>query len=256
MFRVIFVMDLFNRSVVHAKGGNRKTYLPISESSKICSNSDPVEIVRSLKPSEVYIADLNVLEAAGKEAEGKKMDEKERSSISDLNADLIRKVSDMSSTLLDFGVSGVKDLKKALSLAKSVVIGTETGTLAGIRKAAFMYPEKLCVSLDLKHGKLLKRDPNIPEDLFEVIALLNELPLKALIFLDLDRVGTSTGFDPVFLKKLAQASKPALFLGGGVRSQEDLFTLEKIGLQGALVATAIHNGAIPLSLLRKGQKKV
>lgn len=234
MFRVIFVMDLFDHCVVHAKGGNRKEYRPVSESSTVCSSSDPVEIVKALKPGEVYIADLNVLQGSGSE---------------DMNVDLIRKVSENTSILLDFGVSAAKDVERPLSLADTVVIGTETGTLAGIREAAFEHPGRLCVSLDLKHGKLLKMDPEIPADPFEVVALLNELPLKDLIFLDLDRVGTSTGFDPEFLEKLAKASKHSLLLGGGVRSPEDLSTLEKLGLKGALVATAVHSGAIPLTML-------
>ncbi|MDD3042618.1 MAG: HisA/HisF-related TIM barrel protein [Methanosarcinaceae archaeon] len=240
MFRVIFVMDLFDRSVVHAKGGNRGEYRPVSESSTVCSSSDPVEIVKGLKPAEVYIADLNVLQGSGP---------------GDTNTDLIRKVSEETSTLLDFGVSGAKDVERALSLATTVVIGTETGTLEGIREAAFEHPGRLCVSLDLKHGKLLKKDPEIPADPFKIVALLNELPLKDLIFLDLDRVGTSTGFDPEFLEKLAKASKHGLLLGGGVKNSKDLLILEKLGLKGALVATAVHSGSIPPAMLREGPGK-
>ena len=47
MFRVVFVMDIFNRSVVLAKGGVREKYLPVSDSSAVCSSSDPVDIVEA-----------------------------------------------------------------------------------------------------------------------------------------------------------------------------------------------------------------
>ena len=49
MFRVVFVMDIFNRSVVLAKGGVREKYLPVSDSSIVCSSSDPVDIVELLQ---------------------------------------------------------------------------------------------------------------------------------------------------------------------------------------------------------------
>lgn len=235
MFRVIFVMDLFDRSAVHAKGGDRKEYRPVSASSTVCKSSDPVKIVEALMPEEVYIADLNVLQGLG-----------------NANADLIREVSGKTSVMLDFGVSTAKDVGETLTLADTVVIGTETGTLDAIREAALEHPKRVSVSLDIKYGKILKQDPTVPSDPFEIIAFLNELPLRDLIFLDLDRVGTATGFDPAFLQKLAAASKHDVLLGGGVRSMEDLFALEKLGVKGALVATAVHNGSIPLPVLRNG----
>jgi uncharacterized protein related to proFAR isomerase len=49
MFRVVFVMDIFNRSVVLAKGGIREKYLPVSDSSIICTNSNPLNLVELLK---------------------------------------------------------------------------------------------------------------------------------------------------------------------------------------------------------------
>ena len=65
MFRVVFVMDIFNRSVVLAKGGIREKYRPVSDSSIICNSSDPLNIVDLLRPREVYIADLNRLQGKG-----------------------------------------------------------------------------------------------------------------------------------------------------------------------------------------------
>lgn len=231
-------MDLFNRAVVHAKGGNRKEYMPVSASSMVCDTSDPVRLIETLKPREIYIADLNVLQGIGPRA---------------INASLIQAVSSKIDTMLDFGVSTPPEALDALSLAGTAIIGTETGCLKTIREAALANPGKISVSIDVKHKKLLKTDPALPEDPFEIVKLLNELPLKDFIFLDLDRVGTASGFDPDFLKQLAAISKYDVLLGGGVRSMEDLLTLEKLGIRGALVATAVHSGAIPLEVLRSSQ---
>jgi len=41
-----------------------------------------------------------------------------------------------------------------------------------------------------------------------------------------------------------------LILGGGVKGLEDLQALEDLGFSGALVATAVHNGKIPVKMMR------
>lgn len=239
MFRVIFVMDIFNRSVVLAKGGDREKYRPVSDSSTVCSSSDPVDIVELLRSREVYIADLNVLQGKGPR---------------ETNAGVIREVSLKADTMLDFGISFPQDVDKALSIAGTAVIGTETGTLSAIKDAAYRNSGRISVSIDIKHGKVLKNDPELPESPFEIVKLLNELPLKDLIFLDLDRVGTASGFDPEFLQKLVECSRHSVLLAGGVKDMEDLFTLDKLGIKGALVATAVHSGLVPPTVLSLGIK--
>jgi len=234
MFRVVFVMDIFNRSVVLAKGGIREKYLPISDSSIICSNSDPLDIVQFLRPREIYIADLNILQGKGP---------------LETNAEIIREVSLRADTMLDFGISSMEEVEKALSIARTAVIGTETGTLSVIKDAAFENPGRISVSIDMKHGKVLKEDPEIPGAPLEIVKILNSFPLKDLIFLDLDRVGTASGFDPEFLRKLVEYSRHSVLLAGGVRDMEDLFALEGLGIRGALIATAVHSGLVSPKVL-------
>ncbi len=239
MFRVVFVMDIFNRRVVLAKGGVREKYLPVSDSSAVCGSSDPVEMVKLLQPREVYIADLNVLQGKGP---------------LETNAGIIREVSLRADTMLDFGISSPEGVDKALSIAGTAVIGTETGTLSAIKDAAFGNPGRISVSIDMKHGKVLKEDPEIPESPFEIVKVLNNFPLKDLIFLDLDRVGTASGFDPEFLRKLVESSRHSVLLAGGVKDMEDLFTLDRLGIKGALVATAVHSGLVSPDVLSSGLK--
>ena len=239
MFRVVFVMDIFNRSVVLAKGGIREMYRPVSDSSAVCSSSDPVGIVELLHPREIYIADLNMLQDEGP---------------LETNTGVIREVSLRADTMLDFGISSPQDIDKALSIAGTVVIGTETGTLSAIKDAAYEHPGSISVSIDIKHGKVLKKDPELPDSPLEIVKLLNDFPLKDLIFLDLDRVGTASGFDPEFLRKLVECSTHSLLLGGGVKDMQDLFTLNMLGIKGALVATAVHSGLVPPAVLSAGLK--
>ncbi|HQJ87563.1 MAG TPA: HisA/HisF-related TIM barrel protein, partial [Methanoregulaceae archaeon] len=44
-----------------------------------------------------------------------------------------------------------------------------------------------------------------------------------------------------------------LFYGGGVRSTADLDLLRDAGFDGAIVATAVHRGCIPLDAIRSGR---
>jgi phosphoribosylformimino-5-aminoimidazole carboxamide ribotide isomerase len=239
MFRVVLVMDIFNRGVVLAKGGLRENYFPVSDSSIIFSNSDPLDIVELLRPQEVYIADLNVLQQKGP---------------IEMNVEIIRKVSLRTNTMLDFGISSQEEVDKALYIASTAVIGTETGILSVIKDASFGNPGRISVSVDMKHGRVLRKDPAIPGDLFEIVKILNYFPLKDLIFLDLDRVGTTSGFDSRLLYKLVEHSSHIVLLAGGVQNMEDLFTLEKLGIKGALVATAVHSGQIFPEVLNSGIK--
>lgn len=233
------MMDIFNRSVVLAKGGVREKYHPVSDSSTVCSSSDPVDIVKLLHPREIYIADLNMLQ-------GK--------SPLETNTGVIQEVSSRANTMLDFGISSPQEVGKALSIAGTAVIGTETGMLSVIKDAAYGNPGRISVSIDIKHGKVLKKDPELPESPFEIVKLLNNFPLKDLIFLDLDRVGTASGFDPEFLQKLVECSRHSVLLAGGVKDMEDLVTLEMLGIKGALVATAIHSGVVSPEVLNSGLK--
>ncbi|MBN2110041.1 MAG: phosphoribosylformimino-5-aminoimidazole carboxamide ribotide isomerase [Methanosarcinaceae archaeon] len=235
MFRILLVLDIFNRTVVHAQGGNRHEYKPIHFSSRICNSSDPIKVVETIRPREVYIADLNILEDIGKREK---------------NFELIEQIARRAKTMIDPGISSLSETYDILEIAQTVVLGTETASLDTIREVAAAHPGRVVVSIDKKHGRILTRDPQMPDDPFEIVSILNELELQDIIILDLDRVGTSSGVDSQLLSKIVSISKHSVLLGGGVRNVEDIETLEKTGLKGAIVATALHNGSIPLEMVR------
>jgi phosphoribosylformimino-5-aminoimidazole carboxamide ribotide isomerase len=63
--------------------------------------------------------------------------------------------------------------------------------------------------------------------------------------IDLARVGTGRGIDVDLLTRIRSATPgPRLVAGGGVRGWEDLVQVAKAGCNAALVATALHTGAI------------
>lgn len=232
MFRIIFVLDIFNGRVVHAVRGERDRYQPIHKFSRICDTSDPLEIVKTLKPREVYIADLNRLQGMGD------------------NFEVIRRISRLCSSMVDLGAASLQDVKSGLNIASTVVLGTETSSLALIEEAAQRFPYAINVSIDIKNGIVLTRDEKLNLDPLELIDILNSYQIKDLIILELSRVGTERGIDREFLKKAAINSDHDLLLGGGIRNLEDLKLLGELGIKGALVATSIHTGRIPLGMIQ------
>ena len=69
--------------------------------------------------------------------------------------------------------------------------------------------------------------------------------------LDLARVGSGEGPDVALLGELhARFPDLELLAGGGVRDAADLRALAAAGASGALVATALHGGAIEAGELR------
>ena len=235
MFRIVFVLDIYNHTVVHAQGGNRQNYQPIHKSSVLCNTSKPIEVINAINPKEVYIADLNMLQGIGEH---------------DTNYDEIHAVSKQVKTMLDPAISSLSDVGEALSLAGDVIIGTETASLDTISNAASEFPGRVNVSIDIKNGRILTRDPDMPDDPLKVIGMLNNMDIRDIIILDMDRVGTSSGVDAQFLSTIAASSNHDVLLGGGVKDMSDIESLKSIGLKGALVATALHNGKIPIVMVQ------
>jgi phosphoribosylformimino-5-aminoimidazole carboxamide ribotide isomerase len=107
------------------------------------------------------------------------------------------------------------------------------------------------VSVDLFNKEVLTSDKRLKLEPLSLIKALNEYPIRDVIVLELDRVGTKSGIDFDFLARAVAVSKHNILSGGGVRSYEDISELEKIGVKGTLVATALHDKSIPVSALRK-----
>jgi phosphoribosylformimino-5-aminoimidazole carboxamide ribotide isomerase len=69
--------------------------------------------------------------------------------------------------------------------------------------------------------------------------------VTSMIVLELARVGTSAGPDVEMIEAVRRAVPLVdLFAGGGVRGPEDLTRLAEAGCDGALVATALHDGRL------------
>jgi phosphoribosylformimino-5-aminoimidazole carboxamide ribotide isomerase len=228
--RCIFVLDILNGAVVHAVHGERNLYEPMADYSKLVSSSEPLDILHVLRPQEVYVADLNQLIGRGE------------------NLAIIKEISGMAKTMADTGISKASDLD-CLPASLCPILGTETAPFKLMEELAPL--RKIVVSLDMKNRKVLAREALLANETpLQVLQRLNHLPLEDVILLELNRVGTSSGLDKAFLEKAIAISKHPLILGGGVKNEEDLQALEEMGFSGALVATAVHNGGVPVEWIQ------
>jgi phosphoribosylformimino-5-aminoimidazole carboxamide ribotide isomerase len=185
-------------------------------------------VIETIKPKEVYIADLNRLMSTGNN----------RPILKDLrtrNRDL--------RIMLDYGVKGMEDLKEAVD-AEMAVLGTETISIELLEEASKSSSD-IIVSVDLFNGEVLTSDTRMKIDPLRLIKELNKFPVRDVIVLELNRVGTKSGIDFEFLARAVELSKHEILCGGGVRNCEDVHKMAAIGVKGALVATAVHDGAIP-----------
>jgi phosphoribosylformimino-5-aminoimidazole carboxamide ribotide isomerase len=237
--RVIPVIDLGSGAAVHAVRGERQRYRPLR--SEIVAGSDPVQVTRAVREAlgldELYVADLDAI-AGGRG-----------------NREIVAALAREARVMVDAGVRDAAAVKPQLELgAAQVVIGTET--LAGKAELARLRAElpeaPLVLSLDLRAGHVLSPDSALaglgPPD---ALAQLARSGVREVIVLDLARVGTDAGPDVALVRELcARFPELELLAGGGVRDVADLRALAEAGAAGALVATALHGGAIGPDELR------
>ena len=236
--RVVGVIDLRDGRAVHARAGRRELYQPVERAAGAAIEGDAVALARSyvdgLGIGELYAADLDAL--AGRAP----------------HDGLIPQIAALSRPLLlDAAVTSTDRARHALALgAARVVVALETldsfDTLRRICDEAG--GDRIAFSLDLRGGRpVVARSSSIPSDEAprDIAARARDAGVRALIVIDLARVGTNSGLDLAQLAEVRDAvGELDLLAGGGVRGADDLARLAAAGCDGALVATALHDGRI------------
>jgi phosphoribosylformimino-5-aminoimidazole carboxamide ribotide isomerase len=233
--RVIPVLDLRAGRAVLARGGRRETYAPV-HSLLVPGGAagDPLALAGAYRDllgcNEWYVADLDAL--AGGAVQGVLL-----GALAGLGGRL----------LVDAAVAGPERARELVAGgAARVVVGLETlpsfGALAAVARA--IGPERVAFSLDLRDGAALAEAPlaGTPLDLASAAVAAGA---GAIIVLDLARVGSGRGVDLVLMGALRHAHPHVdLLAGGGIGTARELGRLADAGLDGALVATALHDGSL------------
>ncbi len=223
---LIPVIDLAAGEVVHARGGERAAYRPLR--SRLCASCEPTAVVGGLLAlhpfRHLYIADLDAISGSGDQ----------RNVIDRLHATFPRL-----QLWVDAGIARHADWRCQGSHVP--VIGSETladrSLLAtpAVRAASVL-------SLDFRHDSAL--DPS-------GVHQHPELWPERVIGMSLGRVGSGRGPDLARLRELrARAPSTELYAAGGIAGPADLESLRRLGLAGALLASALHDGAFSREQLR------
>ena len=183
---------------------------------------------------ELYVADLDAIEGGpGSPA-------------------IVAALARVTRVMVDAGAATAPAVARLLELGVAqVVIGTESlpSAEAFQRLRAALPDAPLVLSLDLRGGRLVSPDPAL--DGSAAADALARLGAREAIVLDLQRVGSGEGPDVTLIGELhARFPEVELLAGGGVRDAADLRALAGAGASGALVATALHGGAIEPGDLR------
>jgi phosphoribosylformimino-5-aminoimidazole carboxamide ribotide isomerase len=248
--RLIGVVDLLAGRAVHARGGIREHYVPVrAVAGSVIDGGDPLALARAYVDrfglAELYAADLDaILAGAPRDVHtGAKAGRPAHNAI-------VRDLATLAPLWLDAGVSSAEDARHALSLgATRAIIGLETlgsfDALAAICDA--VGNEHVAFSLDLRKGEPVAPRLGMPpgEPAHLLAARAADAGVGAVIVIDLARVGIATGLDFDLIARVRAAAPGQILLaGGGVRGLDDLARLADAGCDGALVASALHDGAL------------
>jgi Uncharacterized protein related to proFAR isomerase (HisA) len=165
------------------------------------------------------------------------------------------------SFMVDAGVFDLTGARKILETGiDQAIIGTETlPSLAILQDLINSYgTDRLVISLDTKDSKVFSAASELGNlEVPQALCLLKEFGIKHYILLEFGKVGTSAGLNKELINEcisVLDAQSPergsSFLIGGGVSGYEDLHWLRDIGVSGAIVATALHDGRLTNQNLR------
>jgi phosphoribosylformimino-5-aminoimidazole carboxamide ribotide isomerase len=233
--RLIPVLDLMHGQVVRGIAGRRQQYRPLR--SPLVDSADPQAVARAIRDhfglGELYIADLDAIAGCPP------------------TIDIVDRLQADGFTLqIDAGLRTTADATALLAAEVSgIVAGLET--LAGPHVLpdliALVGHARLVFSLDLKNGQPFTaaaawRNSSPLTIAADVLAM----GVRRLLVLDLARVGGGAGTGTEELCASIHQTYPTaeVLAGGGVRGRDDLECLRLAGVDGVLVASALHEGRL------------
>jgi phosphoribosylformimino-5-aminoimidazole carboxamide ribotide isomerase len=233
---------------VHARAGERERYAPVQNAA-----GWPIDPGNAETLVEVYTQVLGILQIyeADLDAILRQMPQHE----------VTKRLASRAPLWVDAGVRSVNDARRVIELGASrVIVGLETlpsfEVLSDICR--WVGRDRVAFSLDVRNGQPVvtsgtRVDDGVSSEEMVEAAVISGV--NTLIVVDLARVGTDRGVD-IDLLNMIHSVAPGLTLvaGGGVRGWDDLVRLAGAGCNGALVATALHDGRIGPTEISEAQK--
>ncbi|TAK63265.1 HisA/HisF-related TIM barrel protein [Methylobacter sp.] len=219
--KIIPVIDLKDGVVVHARQGNREHYQPIN--TDLCKSSDIYQVIEAFLDvyafDTFYIADLNAITDQG-----------------DHNQLITEVLSRFPQTT--FWVDkGYQKYNQDAQLPGNYlpVLGSESYRNETILEIE-AFENNFILSLDYSNSNALGAESLFSDPTFWP---------KNIIIMTLGRVGSNQGPDMDKLAEFCRQYPDKNFIAaGGIRDKLDCILLNEAGIFQALVASALHTGAI------------
>lgn len=149
---------------------------------------------------------------------------------------------------------GVRNLDTVSRLvhagAQRVVLGTAAVRNPGLVRFACqaLGPEAVVVGLDARDGKVAVQGwaQAVERDVQELAKVMAALGVLRFIYTDISADGTLKGPNVQAVAALIRATGAHIIASGGVGSLDDLARLAEVGAEGAIVGSALYQGAIDL----------
>jgi phosphoribosylformimino-5-aminoimidazole carboxamide ribotide isomerase len=235
ILQILPVLDVMGGRVVRGVAGRREEYRPVK--SVLTDRCDPLGVAEAIRSrfglGAIYLADLDaILHRAP-------------------NLDVLSALTEGGFLLtVDAGIRCRVDASAIVAAgARQLVAGLET--LEGPRELSRLVEQfgssRVVFSLDLRDGEPMGDRTLWKEaDPIGIARQAIEAGCSRFIVLDVARVGTEAGLRTLPLCAEIRRNWPAatIITGGGIRGIDDLRRLDPATLDGVLIASALHNGAI------------
>lgn len=220
--QIIPVIDLLDGVVVHAKKGERQHYQAIK--SLLTHSSKPLDVVAALLEyfpfKQLYIADLNGIQKL------------KQTPSNFAHIENIAKQFPELELWIDAGINSIGEKRYWEMINAKLILGSENFSDLAQFLAVQSELRKFVLSLDYM--------PYGYQGPIELVESTQYWP-KDVILMSLGNVGANNGINTKILQKYNTYTKKFnLYSAGGVSNINDLKLLDTNGMQGALIATALH----------------
>jgi phosphoribosylformimino-5-aminoimidazole carboxamide ribotide isomerase len=194
------------------------------------SAGDPAELIRRLgvdQPAWIHVVDLDAARDGT------------------VHPDLVRRLVAAAGGVPVQAAGGVRSTADALALVEAgaarVVVGTAAFAPAGMRSYVDALGDRLVIAVDVRDGKVAtngwRRSSGLGVD--EAVDRCVDAGVARLLCTAVDRDGTLTGPDLALVASVVERSRLPVLAAGGIRSDEDLAALARVGAEGAIVGRAL-----------------
>ncbi|MCG8541748.1 MAG: 1-(5-phosphoribosyl)-5-[(5-phosphoribosylamino)methylideneamino]imidazole-4-carboxamide isomerase [Clostridia bacterium] len=151
---------------------------------------------------------------------------------------------------------GIRTLERAEEIlnlgVERVIVGTSAIKEEGfVKRLIDKFQEKVVVSIDAKDGYVCVDGWTNSSEIKAVdfARKLEETGVKNIVYTDIAKDGTMIGPNLYELRKLSESVGINIIASGGIGKKEDVKSLEKMNLYGAIIGKALYEGKINLEEL-------